>query len=1038
MWWHWLPDLVLFIFLISVGTYAWRQRAQALLHAGMEEKSHLLHDLTERVKELTALHAAMQFLQQAHGPTATLFPKIVALLPPAWQYPEITAARLTFAGETAQTENFSMTRWCQRAEFSVASGDQGTLEVVYLEERPPAAEGPFLAEERNLINSLAEMLRSHLDRQQAETTIRHNEERLRLMIEHMPVMVDALDSTGQIRLWNRECERVTGYTAAEIVGNSRALELLYPDPVYRAQMLVEWQTRGNNYRQWAWNITTKDGAVRVIEWSNISDQVPLLNWSTWGIGVDVTDRRRAEEAEQRYAVRMDILHEIDRAILAARSPEETALAALTRIRQLINCHGASIVLFDFQAQVASLLATHHYAQTERHPSQSLTLETYGLATIDALRQGQLLLIEDLSAHPERPIPPQRFMATGMRAWLTTPLFFQGQLMGAFNLGREQPGPFSAEEVEIVQEIAAQLSIAIQQARFFEATERRVRELAGLHDIAQTFNNLTDINETYGTLAERMARLVGAERCYVMLQHPDGWVRAQAPGYGVTNAQLQTLQWPTQRFEEAPIFTDYLEHGFLVRNEVREMTPFFQSLAQSMEMYNGAMTLLKYEKTVIGHMLMINRPGGFSADDARLAGVCAAQAAVVIQNTRLYALEHAARLQTHTLLEVAHTVSSTLSLREVLLSILHEAARVLPFISGSILVYENGVPTLMAFTGHEGREEAIREITFGELQDSPILKSMLAQRQPKLIADVTHHPDWVIYPDTQYIRSWLGVPLIAREEVVGVLALDSDEPQKFSAAEVTVAQALAVQAAIAIQNARLFEQVSTGRAQLQALSQQLVQVQEEERRHLARELHDEVGQMLTGLKLLLGVVPRLAPDTVGQHITEALTVLNQLTERVHDLSLDLRPMMLDDLGLTSALLWLFDRFTSQTGVRVNFESVGLEERLPPEVETTTYRLVQEALTNVARYAEAEEAHIRLRTDGTQLRLQIQDAGKGFDLTTPTSKQRVGLTGMRERTELLGGWLHIESEPGSGTQITAALPLQGRLERRRHDRRDSARR
>jgi signal transduction histidine kinase len=211
--------------------------------------------------------------------------------------------------------------------------------------------------------------------------------------------------------------------------------------------------------------------------------------------------------------------------------------------------------------------------------------------------------------------------------------------------------------------------------------------------------------------------------------------------------------------------------------------------------------------------------------------------------------------------------------------------------------------------------------------------------------------------------------------------------------------------------------------LQALSRRLVEVQEAERRHIARELHDEVGQALTGLKLLLEVIPRLPAENVPSRLDEALQLVDELMNLVHDLSLDLRPGVLDDLGLLPALLWLIERYTARTGVHVFFEQQHLEQRFPPEVETTAYRIIQEALTNIARHAGVDEAAVRLRADQSALYLLVQDAGPGFDLPAMLARgQTVGLVNMQERAALLGGWVKIDSGSGSGTQVSAALPLK----------------
>jgi len=209
-------------------------------------------------------------------------------------------------------------------------------------------------------------------------------------------------------------------------------------------------------------------------------------------------------------------------------------------------------------------------------------------------------------------------------------------------------------------------------------------------------------------------------------------------------------------------------------------------------------------------------------------------------------------------------------------------------------------------------------------------------------------------------------------------------------------------------------------QLRELSHQLVQMQEEERRAVAAELHDQVGQSLTGLKLLLARAARSPGDSISPLLEEANSVVSDLMTRVRNLSLDLRPAMLDDLGLLPALLWLFERYTSQTQVKVNFEHSGLGQPFPPATRTAIYRIVQEALTNVSRHAGVNEATVRAWVSGDSLSVQIEDLGKGFnaDEIGPASS---GLIGMQERAHLLGGKLTIETTPGAGTRVTAEFPL-----------------
>jgi signal transduction histidine kinase len=211
--------------------------------------------------------------------------------------------------------------------------------------------------------------------------------------------------------------------------------------------------------------------------------------------------------------------------------------------------------------------------------------------------------------------------------------------------------------------------------------------------------------------------------------------------------------------------------------------------------------------------------------------------------------------------------------------------------------------------------------------------------------------------------------------------------------------------------------------LKILSRRLMEVQEAERRNIARELHDEISQVLTGLKLSLEMCARLPADKAGASLDQAQMLVNELMARARRLSLDLRPGMLDDLGLLPTLLWHIEHYTVQTLVRVTFKHRGLEgRRFAPEVETAAYRIAQEALTNIARHAGVTEATLRVWTQDHSLTIQVEDRGKGFDPEAATAANDTsGLAGMRERAILLGGKLAIESHPGLGTLLTAELEI-----------------
>jgi signal transduction histidine kinase len=202
---------------------------------------------------------------------------------------------------------------------------------------------------------------------------------------------------------------------------------------------------------------------------------------------------------------------------------------------------------------------------------------------------------------------------------------------------------------------------------------------------------------------------------------------------------------------------------------------------------------------------------------------------------------------------------------------------------------------------------------------------------------------------------------------------------------------------------------------------LVEIQENERRAIARELHDRLGQSLAVLKLLLGDAINSSPDKMKYTLAEAQSLINEMMSLTRDLSLELRPKMLDDLGLLPALLYLFESYTSRTHVAVRFEHYGLHKKLPPEISLAAYRIVQEALENVAKHAGIEDVKVLAWSDRRLLCVRVEDRGVGFKLDELPEVYPGGIKGMQGRAMVVGGRLSMTSTPGEGTVASAELPL-----------------
>lgn len=213
--------------------------------------------------------------------------------------------------------------------------------------------------------------------------------------------------------------------------------------------------------------------------------------------------------------------------------------------------------------------------------------------------------------------------------------------------------------------------------------------------------------------------------------------------------------------------------------------------------------------------------------------------------------------------------------------------------------------------------------------------------------------------------------------------------------------------------------------LQALSARLISAQEEERRHIARELHDETGQALTLIRMQLADLAH-GPAGVQLAVAECTQNVDRAIAHIRGLSLRLRPPMLDDLGLADALEWVVEQQARAAGWRTQLELREAEERLREDVETACFRICQEALTNAARYARATEVHVALHRSDDALELLVADNGTGFDLARYRSpeerKQHFGLVSMGERAALAGGRLEIDTAPGRGTRVHASFALR----------------
>ena len=414
----------------------------------------------------------------------------------------------------------------------------------------------------------------------------------------------------------------------------------------------------------------------------------------------------------------------------------------------------------------------------------------------------------------------------------------------------------------------------------------------------------------------------------------------------------------------------------------------------------------------GNLYLTEKAGGqdFTDEDSELSQLLAAQAAVAIENTRLYESSTRWLRQFETLNEVGNALSSELELGPLLALVARRLQELVDAKLVLIALPEGDVLRVAAAEGESSFGVAGMELALAGSKAGRVLDRGRSERIDSLLDD----PE----VDQQATRrlgvhSALYVPLLVRGRPIGVVIAHDKQGQSpaFSEDDLRLAESLGSRAAIAVD---LSERVSRDSVR------RVVEAQELERARLARELHDETGQALTSI--LLGLKP-LEQSAESAESAEALESVRELVsstlQNVRRLAVELRPSALDDFGLVPAVERLTDTFREQSGLRVELESRLGETRLPSEAETTLYRVIQEALTNVIKHAGANGVSILLQRKSNAVVAVIEDDGSGFD-PGDTRPDALGLVGMRERVFLAGGRLQVESTPGAGTTVVAEVP------------------
>ena len=820
------------------------------------------------------------------------------------------------------------TAWKQNCTIFVNERPLGSVEVFYLEPRPEEDEGPFLDEERSLLDTIAVRLGKHIQRLRAEEALKASEAEFRGIINQSYDGIVLADGSGIVIEWNHGAEQITGLMRAEALGRYlwdaqfqvAPEEFKTPDNYRRLKAMLE---RFFHTQQVPWDDPVRETTLqrpdgrRVVVQSSIFPIQTEAGFLTCSFMRDITESKRVEkalrESEDRFHKMADNLQDglsiIERGKVVYVNDRLCEITGCSR-EELFETSGIELAAPDEKDRLTRIM--HESQQTGVLPSE---LE-YWIIRKDGGRRyihNRYALINWGDSQNDR-------------YTITTDL----------------------TERKLAEEELRKLSVAVEQSPSTVV--------------------ITDIKGNIEYANPAFTHITGYSASEAIGVNPRELIKS-----GKHPPEFYQNLWDT-------ILGGQEWHGeFINRKKNGEL---YWELTSISPIKNGQGEITRFIKV---------------AED-------------ITDRVRTEAEVLRARDELASLLAISQEMVSTLDLQPLLDLILEQLAGVFSYTSALILTIEQGQITFQAYRGL--RQAAEVQAWHIPISQVPQIRQVIENRQMFYIPDVHKNNDLLLsvsqavglpFETVARYRTWFGLPLVVKGQLIGLLLLLHIKPDFYNPSERSLAQAFAYQAAIAIENARMYQEAG----EVAKLA---------ERSRLAGDLHDSVTQSLFSASLIAEVLPQVwrhNPDDALQALDELRKLTRGALAEMRTLLLELRPAYLTEKPLGELLRTLTHTTSNRSGIPISL-SIGCDSALAPEVQIAFYRIAQEALNNILKHAEASRAEVDLNCQPTGAEIRIQDNGRGFDPNIVKPEQR-GMGNIRERAMSIGADLEIRSQPEQGTQI-----------------------
>lgn len=718
------------------------------------------------------------------------------------------------------------------------------------------------------------------------------------------------------------------------------------------------------------------------------------------------ENARLFDAQQRRAEQFRLLSEVGARITSLLGVDELLDETARLVSEVLGYYLVNIGLIDGDDLVIEARAGR---RRDDAPFVDLRLRVDGREVAARVaRTGEPLLVPDVNRDAEYVVMPG---SGETQSELAVPLKTKSGVMGVLDVQSERVRAFDESDVTVLQSLANLAAIAIEEARSFDAEQRRAEQFRVISEVGRQITSVLAIDDLLREIVRLVKETFGYYLVGISLIEGDELVIKAGAGPPFDDPVFEPRRFKVGR-EGVTGWVAGTGKPLLVPDVSQE--PRYRGLSESAQSRSELCVPLMTKEKVIGVLnVESDELSAFDERDRVVLQSVAGYAAIALEEARLFDAEQRRAEQFRAISEMGHHITSILAVDELIEEIVHLLKNTLGYYLVSIALIEGDELVFKAGAGPRWDDPLFQPIRL-KLGQEGITGWVAATGEPLSVPDVSQEPRYIALSDPIETRSELVVPLKTKTGVIGVLNVESDRLNAFDESDLAVLQSLAQQAAIAIENARLYEQAQHAAAL-------------EERSRLARDLHDAVTQSLFSASLIGEVVPAIW-ESDQEEGRQLLQELRQLTRgalaEMRTLLLELRPAALDEASLDELLGQLAEVVTGRTGVPVEVTVEGQCE-LPSDVHVALYRIAQEALNNVVKHAHASQVEVSLRctatpdgpNDGVQQRaeLLVRDNGRGFD-PSGVPPDRLGLGIIHERVQAIGAMLEIDSQPDLGTQIT----------------------